>query len=98
MAKTDKHYEHDPAALVAVVKEAARLTGESARTTQPDSPSRQAAWGLVLDLFVASCSAFFTIRASRMGSLADLCVATNLGEGEQGAASNGRDTASCNMG
>jgi hypothetical protein len=52
-----------------VVKKAAWLMGEYTQVAQPDShPGKlDGVWFGVA--FVVSCSAFFTIRASRMGSL-----------------------------
>ncbi len=44
---------------------------------QPDSPSRRAGWGLILNAVGASCPISFTIQASWMGSLPDLCVTTS---------------------
>ena len=61
---------------VRMVKKAGMATAQSAVATQPDSPSRQAGWGLVFIAFVASCPASFTIHARWMGSLRDLCVTT----------------------
>ena len=55
-----------------MVKKVAWLHRRLALAGQPDSPSRQAGWGLRLFAFVASCPTSFTIRTSRMGSLVDL--------------------------
>src|SRR6516165_11111832 len=72
MARTNRNQIRDPRGLVPWVKEAARLLGESVLAAQPDSPSRQAGWGLSFVAFLASCSTFFTIHARWMGARHDL--------------------------
>ncbi len=59
------------------VKEVLRLRRENGLAGQPDSPSRRAGWGLILNAVGASCPISFTIQASWMGSLPDLCVTTS---------------------
>ncbi len=76
MARTDKKKTNDPHGLVPWVKEVVRLRRENGLAGQPDSPSRRAGWGLILNAVGASCPTSFTIQASWMGSLPDLCVTT----------------------
>ena len=71
MARLKGIKNHDSHGLAPWVNEAARL--ESTVAWQPDSPSRQARWGLVLAGFRASFSTFFTIHTRWMGSLVIAC-------------------------
>src|SRR5277367_2155715 len=75
--KVENKSQCNPIHLVWMVKKVAWLDWESTLARQPDSPSRQAGWGLGFFAFVASWPTFFTIRASRMGSLRDLCGTTS---------------------
>jgi hypothetical protein len=69
MAKVENENRHDPIQLAWMVKEVAWPNRGLGLAGQPDSPSRQAGWGLGSVAFVASWTTFFTIRANRMGSL-----------------------------
>jgi hypothetical protein len=68
MAKAENENRHDPIQLAWMVKEVSWLYRALALAGQPDSPSRQAGWGLRFFALVASFPTSFTIRASRMGS------------------------------
>jgi hypothetical protein len=69
LAKAESENGNDPIQLAWMVKEVDWLDRGLGQTGQPDSPSRQAGWGLGYLVFVASLPISFTIRASRMGSL-----------------------------
>ena len=71
MAKVENEVRHGPIHLAWMVKKVARLCSGIALAAQPDSPSRQAGWGLGPFAFLASRPTLFTIRASRMGPRGD---------------------------
>ena len=69
MANKENHNVYDPIHLAWMVKEAAWLGRCPGLAVLPDPPSRQAGWGHSRFAFHVSWPAFFTIRASRIGSL-----------------------------
>lgn len=74
MARSAYQRNPDPRGLAPRVKKVAQLACDAAAAIQPDSPSRQAGWGLVLVWFPISISTCFTIHARWMGSWLDRCV------------------------
>ncbi len=78
MARTDKKKTNDPHGLVPWVKEVLRLRRENGLALQPDSPSRRAGWGLILNAVGAQLSNLLHHPGELDGVVAGL-VCNNVG-------------------